>query len=182
MTLDRDAEFDVSGKTIAVRLTHWDLVRINLGFMPRLWAAWTAGAVLALGAGIVRLSMPELGSVSRAGLVVLGAVALVATFASMAGFLAAVAIALSTPYQSLLGDHTYTFQADGLHERSFAKDTLIEWGRVQGVRLSMGFILIVVAPGACHALPRRAFGSPGEYRAFWRAAQRLARGAAVTAG
>lgn len=182
MTLDRDAEFDVSGKTITVRLTHWDLVRINLGFMPRLWAAWTAGAVLALGAGVVRLSMPELGSVSRAGLVVLSAVALVATLASVAGFLAAVAIALSTPYHSLLGARSYTFQADGLHERSSAQDTLIEWGRVQGVRRLRGFILILVAPGACHALPRRAFASPGEYQAFWRAAQRLSRGAAVTAG
>jgi hypothetical protein len=182
MTLDRDTEFDVSGKTIAVRLTHWDLVRINLGFMPRLWAAWTAGAVLALAAGIVRLSMPDLGSVSRAGLVVLGAVALLATFASMAGFLAAVAIALSTPYHSLLGEHTYTFQADGLHERSSAKDTLIQWGRVQAVRRLRGFILIMVAPGSCHAVPRRAFASRGEYQAFWRAAQRLARGAAVTAG
>jgi len=181
MTLDRETEFDVSGKPITVRLTHLDLVRINLGFMPRLWAAWTAGAVVALVAGVLRVSMPALEGASRAGLIVLSAIALVATFASMAGFLAAVALALSTPYHSLLGAHTYTFQPDGLREQTPLRDTLIEWGRIQSVRQLRGFILIL-APGACHALPRRCFGSASEYQAFWLAAQRRATQRATPAG
>jgi hypothetical protein len=177
MTLDRDSEFDVSGKPVTVRLTWWDLARVNLGFMPRLWAIWAVGVALALGAWLVRVSMSDLAESSRGALVVVSAVATVATLASMAGFLCAVAIALTSPASSseLLGDHTYTFQPEGLRDQTSVKDTLIEWGRVREVRRTRSFILINVAPGLCHALPRRSFGSNGEFQAFWQAAERLSR-------
>lgn len=167
----------MSGKSVSVRLTWWDLVRINVGFMPRLCASWVIGAVVAVGAGVLHQT---LAGPSRAALVLLSAVALAATFASVAGFLAAVAIVLSTPpwFDELLGDHTYTFEREGLRDRTARQETVIEWARVRDVRLTRAFILLEIAPGLLHALPRRSFSSPGEFRAFWRATSQRVRAVA----
>lgn len=176
MALNQDDEFDVSGKTIAVRLTQWDLLVLNAGFMPRLCALWAGLLALALGAGLL-LSGGHSGA-SRVALVSVGAVALIAVVASMAGFLVAVGIVASSPVSNpLREDYTYTFQSEGLRARTAKRDMLIEWRRIRDVRRTRRFILIDVAPGLCHALPRRSFGSPREYQAFWRAARRLTRDA-----
>lgn len=172
MFLDRHDELDVNGKTIVVRLTQWDLVALNVGFMPRVGALWAALLLTAGGAGLTHLLVKDLPGAARAGLVLVAAAALMATLASMAGFLFAVGVASSSPVDDPLRDRSYTFQPEGLRAQTGGGDVLIEWHRVRGVRLTRRFILIDVAPGLYHALPRRSFRSLREYRAFWSAARR----------
>jgi hypothetical protein len=178
MALNEDGEIDVNERTIVVRLTQWDLVVLNVGFMPRLCALWVMLLLVALGAGFGVVLSNGLHELTRTLLVCLCALGVVGTLASMAGVLAAMGIVSSSPVDNpLLGDRAYTFQADGLRTRTGERDIFIEWASVRDVRCTPRFILIDVAPGLFHALPRRNFESPREYQAFWNAARRQMRGA-----
>jgi hypothetical protein len=174
MALGQDDELDVNGRTIVVRLTQWDLVALNVGFMPRLCAVWLALLLVALGAGLGLVLLGDTPGLLRAVLVSVGAIGVVAALASVAGFLFAIIVAGAPAANPLLLDHAYTFQADGLRARTGERDVFIEWARVREVRRTWRYILIDVAPGLYHALPRRSFGSRGEYQAFWNAARRYA--------
>jgi hypothetical protein len=151
-------------------------VALNVGFMPRLCAVWLALLLVALGAGLGLVLAGETPGLTRAVLVSVGAVGVAAALASMAGFLFAIGVVASTPASNpLLLDHAYTFQPDGMRTRTGERDVFIEWARVRDVRRTRRYILIDVAPGLYHALPRRSFGSPHEYQACWNAARRYAR-------
>jgi hypothetical protein len=157
-----------------VQLTRWDLLWLNVGVMSRWRGAWVAGLSAVIGALVLQARAQSMTGVGRGWLVLASAVLLTAAVASAAGCLVALGVMLfSSREASQLGQHKYTFHDDGLREQTDASDTLIRWGRVRAVRRRGSFILIHVAPGLSHALPRRSFGSPSEFRAFWRAAQRL---------
>src|SRR5688572_14501820 len=124
----RDDELDVNGKTISVRLTHWDLLALNVGFMPRLFGLWTALLCAALGSGLTLVLSIDLSATGRALLVTSVAVLSMATLASMAGFLFAVGIVGSSPLSNpLLEGRSYRFQPDGLCTRTGDRDAFIEW-------------------------------------------------------
>jgi hypothetical protein len=170
MLQNPDGELDVNGRTVVVRLTQWDLLALNVGFMPRLGTLWGGLLLVALGAGLGLVLSDDLPELARTGLIMLAAVAFVAALASMAGFLFSVGIISTAPVSdpSLL-DHSYTLQPDGLRTRAGDLDAFVEWRHVRNVRRTPRFILIDVAPGLYHALPRRSFGSSREYQAFWSA-------------
>ena len=177
-----DDELDVNGKTIVVRLTQWDLLALNVGFMPRLLGLWTTLLLASLGGGLTLVLANDLSATARALLVSSVAVALLGALASMAGFLFAIGIISTSPQSNpLLEGRSYQFQPDGLRTRSGERDALIEWSRVRHVRLTPRFILIDIAPGLFHALPRRSFQSPREYQAFWNAVRRYTQAALPTA-
>lgn len=174
----REDELDVNGKTILVRLTQWDLLTLNVGFMPRLVGLWTTLTLAALAGGLTLLLSNDLSSTTRALLVTGVAIALIGTLASMTGFLFAVGIVTSSPLSNpLLEGRAYRFQPDGLRTRTGERDTFIEWSRVRDVRRTRHFILIDIAPGLFHALPRRSFQSSREYQAFWNAVCRYTQAA-----
>jgi hypothetical protein len=160
---------------ITVTLTRWDLVRLNVSLMARIRSTWMLLVVMTLGAGLLHASIGGLPSTARAWLIMSLAVAMAAAMGSGAGLVVAVFLVLfgSDP-DTALGDRTYLFEADGLRERTSGNDSIIRWGDVRDVRRIGDFILINVAPGLYHALPRRSFNSPREYQAFWQAAQKLA--------
>jgi hypothetical protein len=173
MVLDQDDELDVNGKTIVCRLTQWDLLTLNVGFMPRLATLWAGLLLLALGAGFGVVLSDGLSELARTLLVLVSAAALLGALASMAGFLFAIGIVSSSPVDNPLSiDHSYTLGPEGLLTRTGKLDAFIEWSRVRAVRRTRRFILIDVAPGLHHALPRHSFGSSREYQAFWSAARR----------
>jgi hypothetical protein len=157
-----------------VRITRWDLLRLNLGVMSRWSRAWLGGLAAVAAAVLLQAGAHSIAGSSRGWLLMASAVLLTAAVASAAGCLVALGIMLfSSCERSVLGEHTYTFHDDGLRERSGARHTLLRWSGVRAVRRLGSFILIHVAPGLYHALPRRSFGTPSEYQAFWHAAQRL---------
>ncbi len=157
-----------------VRITRWDLLRIDVGVMSRWHGAWLAwlGAVVA--ACLLQAWASEVSGSVRGWLVMGSAVLLTTAIASAAGCLVALGVMLfSTDDARMLGEHQYTFRDEGLRDQAGGGDTLIRWGGVRDVRRCADFILIHVAQGLYHALPRRSFGSQGEYHAFWNTAQRL---------
>jgi YcxB-like protein len=161
-------------KPVAVTLTRWDLVRLNVSLMARIRSTWMLLVVMTLAAGLLHTTIGGLPSTSRAWLVMGLAAAMAAGIGSAAGLVVAVFLVLFCPDpDTTLGRKTYRFEADGLRERTSNNDTIIRWGGVRDVRRIGNFILINVAPGLYHALPRRSFSSPREYQAFWRAAQKL---------
>jgi len=171
--LHGDSEWD-GARSVTVHLTRWDLLWLNVGVMSRWHGAWLAGLSAVIGALALQAWARDITGSGRGGLLMASAVLLTAAVASAGGCLVALGVMLfSSREGSVLGEHTYSFHNDGLRERSGAGDTLLRWSGVRAVRRRSSFILIHVAPGLCHALPRRSFGSAGEYQAFWRAAQRL---------
>jgi len=182
MPLHRDDELDVNGKTILVRLTQWDLLALNVGFMPRLLGLWTSLLLAALAGGLTLVLSNDLSDLARALIVTGVAVAALAALASIAGFLFAVGIVTSSPLSNpLLENRSYRFQPDGLCARTGERETIIEWARVRAIRRTRSFILIDIAPGLFHALPRRSFQSSREYQAFWEAVRRYTQAALPTA-
>lgn len=160
-----------------MRITRWDLLWLNLGVMARWRGAWLVGLSAAVVAVLMQAWAADVSASSRGWLVMGSAVLLTASVAAAAGCGVALGVMLFSPGEAgALGEHTYTFQDDGLREQAGGSHTLIRWGRVRGVGRRGNFILIHLAPGLYRALPRRSFGSPGEYQAFWRAAQRLVLG------
>jgi hypothetical protein len=173
MVLDQEDELDVNGKTIVCRLTQWDLLALNVEFMPRLGTLWAGLLLLSLGAGSLVVLSDGVSELARTLLVLASAAALLGALASMAGFLFAIGIVSSSPvHNPLLIDHSYTFEREGLLTRTGDHEAFIEWSRVRDVRRTRRFILIDVAPGLYHALPRRSFRSSREYQAFWSATRR----------
>jgi hypothetical protein len=169
-----DSQWD-GARSVTVQLTRWDLLWLNVGVMSRWHRAGVAGLSAVIGALVLQACAQSMTGVGRSWLVLASAVLLTAAVAAAAGCLVALGVMIfSNREASLLGQHTYTFHDDGLRERTDASDTLIRWGGVRAVLRRGSFILIHVAPGLSHALPRRSFGSPSEFQAFWRAAQLLA--------
>jgi YcxB-like protein len=172
--LNGDSQWN-GARSVTVQLTRWDLLWLNVGVMARWRGAWVAVVSAIIGAVVLQARAQNMTGAGRGWLVLASAVLLTAAVASIAGCLVALGVMLfSSGEASLLGQHTYTFHDDGLRERTDASDTLIRWGGVRAVLRRGSFILIHVAPGLSHALPRRSFGTPSEYQAFWRAAQLLA--------
>ena len=180
--LHRDSKWN-EVRSVTVRITRWDLLWLNLGVMSRWSRTWLVGLSAGVVAVLLQAWAAEVSAGSRGWLVMGSAVLLTATVAAAAGCVVALGVMLFSPSEGgVLGEHIYTFQDDGLSEQARGSHTLIRWGRVRGVRRRGNFILIHLAPGLYHALPRRSFGSPGEYQAFWRAAQRLVLPAAGVEG
>jgi YcxB-like protein len=177
MALHLAQQGELPEKPVTVTLTRWDLVRLNVSLMARIRSTWMLLVVMTLAAGLLHASIGGLPGTSRAWLVMGLGVAIAAALGSAAGLVVAVFLVLFCPDpDTTLGDKTYRFEADGLREKTSVNDTIIRWGGVRDVRRIGDFILINVAPGLYHALPRRSFSSPREYQAFWRAAQRLTAG------
>jgi hypothetical protein len=178
MALDIAQPLELPEKPISVSLTRWDLVRLNVNLMTRIRSTWLLLVVMMLASALLHTTLGGLPGTTRAWLVMSLAVVMAAAMGSVAGLIVAVLLVLfSTDPSSPLGDRSYSFEADGLREKAPGNDTIIRWGGVRDVRRIGNFILINVAPGLYHALPRRSFSSTREYQAFWRAAQRLTGGA-----
>lgn len=169
----QDGEPAQSGNPIRVQLTRWDLVAFNLSVTPRLRVTWVVWTLIALVMTTVQLAVGSADWVA-AGIVS----ALGATVASLFGFAVSLVLVLVTANSAngVLGEHVYTFQADGLREQTSANDTVVKWGGASAMRRTGSFILISVAPALFYVLPRRHFASAAEYDAFWALAQRLKAG------
>jgi hypothetical protein len=160
---------------VKVHLTRWDLVAFNLLLTPRLRSTWivcaTIGLILVL-LLVVSRGVPTSGVEWLA--IAIGAAVGATAFLGV-GFLISIVFVLSTSSASngILGEHTYSFEADGLREQTSANDTLIKWGGARDVRRLGAFVLINISPALYHVIPRRCFASSNEYDEFWAKAQRL---------
>jgi hypothetical protein len=174
-TLDQAALPSELGKPVIVNLTRRDLLTFNLFITPRLRGTWIVWTTLILIFVLVQLLAAE--SPVTTTVVVANAIAAVigATAVLLVGLVIPLVFVLvsSSTANGVLGQHTYSFQNDGLRERTEANDTLLKWGGARDIRRIGPFILIGVAPALFHVLPRRCFASSTEYDAFWGQAQRL---------
>jgi hypothetical protein len=100
-----------------------------------------------------------------------------ATGGLLAGFLISVLfIALSSRKSNgVLGEHIYTLQDDGLHERTDVNESLAKWAGITDIRRTRSFIFVQIAPWLYHIFPRRDFENPAAYDQFWVAISNFAR-------
>ena len=163
------------GNPIRVRLTRWDLIGFNLLLTPRFRATWVVWTTIALVVAVAQLAFGGVPK-STAGWIAAAIVGvLAATAASVVGFIISLVFVLVTSGSAngVLGEHVYSFQADGLREQTSANDTVVKWGGARDAHRIGAFILINVGPALFHVLPRRCFASAAEYDAFWEMTQRL---------
>jgi len=74
-----------------------------------------------------------------------------------------------------LGRHEFTFVSDGLLEKTDANETLTKWGGAHAVSPGSWGLLIEIAPGLVHIVPRHTFADQNQYDEFCEQAKRLVR-------
>jgi hypothetical protein len=155
--------------TVRVHVSRRDLVKFSLALAPRLTSNWILWAVL--WAGVAGYWAYDHG-LPRSGLdwtflIVLPIVAatigmFAALFVSLVGVLSA-----SRESNGVLGEHVYTLKDDGFHETTRVNESLARWEGIREVRRTSAYILVQIAPGIGHVLPRRDFASETAFDEFW---------------
>jgi hypothetical protein len=175
MTSIEDQESGTPGDPVLVTLTRWDLAwfQLRLSSSPTLtWRRWLVAAVC-LGIFVVWNNGVPTTALSLVTTVALITLVLAAFWVLGVVISLCVATLWTGASIGVLGTHTYSFQPDGLRERTTANDTLIRWGGVQDVHRIGELIVIRISPALYHVLPRRSFDTPEAYERFWQMAQRL---------
>jgi hypothetical protein len=160
---------------VTTRISRWDLLTFNLLVTPRLAHTWIACGFIATLAGIGFVARQGLPTTPRAFFIVFIAIALAAIAFLFFMLLFILGFVLLSPSHGILGEHVYSVQSDGVREQTVANDTLIKWGGAQDLMRTSVFILIRVAPGLFHVLPRRSFTSQAKFDEFWECIQALRR-------
>ena len=160
---------------VMVTVTRSDLIALSLRYSLDIRRAWRSLAVISALVAAYVVYESGVPSALRTWLFVI-AIALLGALVALlcgvvVGLLAVEFLARKAP--GVLGAHEYTFTDRGLFEKTSANETLIKWGGVRSVRHHARFLEIEVTPGTLHVIPRRAFATDGDYKAFCEHAERL---------
>lgn len=75
-------------------------------------------------------------------------------------------ILASKESNGVLGEHHYNISPEGLFEKTRVNETLTKWAGILSVRHLHQFLLIQIAPGLFHIIPRRSFSNQTQYDVF----------------
>jgi YcxB-like protein len=161
MTSSSNSERVLSGEAVRISLTRADVLRMQLEQTPRRASAWIVWGVFVIGTGFgaVAARCPPPHFLAYVVLAISAIAGGTALFVLGVGAVLGTVLLMSRPGDGLLGEHVYTFEAEGIREQFSAGHTFLRWDSVRTLRRSRNFILIVASPRAFHLLPRRYFES-----------------------
>ena len=157
---------------VTVNLSKKDLILFNLHAVPRMKATYRSFILLASFIGIVVLienGLPETGMQWIYFLISVG-------LGGLAGGLVGILFCLfsilmtSSKENGILGEHVYTIDEQGFHEKTTANEGLNRWTGVQSVAQYGPYLVFQISSYLFHVLPERSFSSREQFLDFKRLA------------
>jgi hypothetical protein len=124
-----------------------------LGWLGLLWSVLTGPQIEPLALGFKLFSA-----------VFVAVIYLVVTVPLLA--LLTLALVMSKKHRGVVGEHELIIQEDGLLERSTFNESLHRWAGFDRIVTSGQYLYIFVTDQNVHVVPRRSFGSVGEFEVF----------------
>lgn len=159
---------------ISVDIRKKDLFILSLYLIPRLKGNWIFFGVLSLLIFVAVYFNKSPQTMSQVGVVAGASVG-----AALGGVISALVINIVTMLlkvgndSAVLGRHTYGLSEQGLEERSHGAERLLPWRAIASIARLPGYMLFRVSSNQFHLVPRRAFDSAANFKAFCERASAL---------
>lgn len=153
---------------VIVNLSRKDLVLFNLHAFPRMKSIYRSFLLLAVFVGVVILIENGLPESGRSWLIFFASAGIGGILGVLVGFLFCLFSILMTSSSAngILGEHVYTLDEQGLHERTRANEGLNRWAGVQSIEQYGPYLVFQISSYLFHVLPERSFSSREQFIEF----------------